>query len=143
MNKINGIHSHTYVCMYIYVCSARNNSQPLAIFRPFSAFGRPKSILVSQISCTFSMGTAISYLKKIHFQKTADQFLILISSTAYVHTYNPEHQKLLAIQHWYYYRTKLQVHGAHRCKIVYFQKCVIMSDCHRQITFMYVYVYGI
>ena len=54
-----------------YTFSARNNSRPLAIFQPFSAFGWPKSILVSQISCTFSMGTAFSYLKNIHFQKNS------------------------------------------------------------------------
>ena len=34
--------------------------------------------LVSQISCTFSMGTAISNLKISYFQKMADQFLILM-----------------------------------------------------------------
>ena len=50
-------------------CSARNNSWPLAIFRPISAFGQPKSILVGHISCTFSMGqklitNKISYLQK-------------------------------------------------------------------------------
>ena len=49
--------------------SARNNSRPLAIFQPISAFGRPKSILVSQISCTFSMRTAISNLINILFSK--------------------------------------------------------------------------
>ena len=52
-------------CIYVYVfmshlceyiCSARNNSRPLAIFQPTSAFGRPKSILISHISHTFSMG---------------------------------------------------------------------------------------
>ena len=36
--------------------SARNSSWPLAVFQPISTFGRPKSILVSQIYCTFSMG---------------------------------------------------------------------------------------
>ena len=36
--------------------SARNNSRPLAIFRPISAFGRPKSIFIGQISHTFSLG---------------------------------------------------------------------------------------
>ena len=48
------------VCNWIiiYICdlSARNNSRPLAIFRPISAFGRPKSILIGHISHTFSMG---------------------------------------------------------------------------------------
>ena len=48
------------VCMFvrIFLCffSVRNNSQPLAIFRPISAFGRPKSILIGHISHTFSMG---------------------------------------------------------------------------------------
>ena len=63
------------------VYSARNNSWSLAIFQPISAFGRPKSILAGQISCTFSMGTGIRNLKISYFQKTANQFLILISST--------------------------------------------------------------
>ena len=49
--------------------SARNSSQPLAIFQPISVFGQPKFILVGQISCTFSMGMAISYLKIPYFQK--------------------------------------------------------------------------
>ena len=40
-----------------------------AIFRPISAFGRPKSILIYHISCTFSMGQQsvtciISYFQK-------------------------------------------------------------------------------
>ena len=39
-----------------YIDSARNNSRPLAIFQPISAFGRPKSVLIGHISHTFSMG---------------------------------------------------------------------------------------
>ena len=34
-------------------CSARNNSRPFAIFQPISAFGQPKFVLVSHISCIF------------------------------------------------------------------------------------------
>ena len=41
--------------------NARNNSRPLAIFQPISGFGWPKSILVSQISFTFSMGQQSEY----------------------------------------------------------------------------------
>ena len=49
--------------------NARNNSRPLAIFQTISGFGRPKFILISQISCTFLMGQQsvtykISYLQK-------------------------------------------------------------------------------
>ena len=33
---------------YMYVASARNNSRPLAIFQPISAFGRPKSIWLAK-----------------------------------------------------------------------------------------------
>jgi len=40
----------------MYYGSARNNDWPLAIFQPISTFGQPKSILVSQFYCTFSMG---------------------------------------------------------------------------------------
>jgi len=40
-----------------YDSSARNNSQPSAIFRPISVFDRPKFILFGQIYCTFSMGS--------------------------------------------------------------------------------------
>ena len=64
-----------------HLCSARNNSRPLAIFWPISTFSWPNAILIGQISCTFSMGTAFSNLKISIFRKTADQFLILISST--------------------------------------------------------------
>ena len=56
--------------MYI-IFGARiyNSWWPLAIFQPISAFGRPKSILVSHISCKFSMeqqiiSNKISYLQK-------------------------------------------------------------------------------
>ena len=38
---------------YIKQYSVLEKSQPLAIFQPISAFGRSKSILVSQIFCTF------------------------------------------------------------------------------------------
>ena len=96
--RINVEHEHTHVLIYInytYKCSyveiitnnlinptqdssARNNSQPLAIFQPISAFGQPKSILVSQIS---SVGQQTVTYKISYFQKTADQLLILISST--------------------------------------------------------------
>ena len=61
--------------------SARNNSRPLAIFRPISAFGRPKSILVGQISHTFWMGQQSIAHKISYLQKMADQLLILISGT--------------------------------------------------------------
>jgi len=54
--------------------SARNNSWLLAIFWPILTFGQPNSILVGQFHCTFSMG----------FQKTADQFLTLISTTVWL-----------------------------------------------------------
>ena len=78
----NAVYREIWKVKLVTYYNARNNSWPLAIFWPISAFGRPKSILVSQISCILSMGTAISNLKNIHFQKkTADQFLILISST--------------------------------------------------------------
>ena len=55
-------------------CSARNNSQP-AIFQPISAFSQPKSILIGQISYTFSMGQQSITYKISSLQKTADQFL--------------------------------------------------------------------
>ena len=55
--------------------SARNNSRPLA------AFGQPKSVLVGQISCTFSMGQQSVTYKILSSKKAASQFLILISST--------------------------------------------------------------
>ena len=61
--------------------SFRNNSQPLAIFRPISAIGRPKSTSVGQISCTLSMGQQSVTYKISYLQKMADQFLILIFST--------------------------------------------------------------
>ena len=44
------------IASYIAIASARNNSQPLAIFQPILAFGRQKSIWVGQLSHTFSMG---------------------------------------------------------------------------------------
>jgi len=55
-----------------YIISARNNSWLLAIFWPISTFGWPKSILVGQFYCTFSMGwqsitleiIQLSYLQK-------------------------------------------------------------------------------
>ena len=56
------------------VYSARNNSRPLAIFQPISAFGRPKSILAGQISCTFSMGTGFINLKYPIFKKRLINF---------------------------------------------------------------------
>ena len=67
--------------MYI-IFSARiyNSWWPLAIFQPISAFGRPKSILVGHISCTFSMEQLIITNKISYLQKVADQFLILISA---------------------------------------------------------------
>ena len=49
--------------------SARNNSRPLAIFRPISTFGRPKSILLGQIYCTFSMGWQLITYKNVLFSK--------------------------------------------------------------------------
>ena len=57
-------------------CSSRNNSRPLTIFWPTSAFG-----LVGQTSYTFSMRQQSVTYKLSHLQKTADQFLTLISST--------------------------------------------------------------
>ena len=54
---------------FSYVYSARNSSWPLAIFRPISPFGRPKSILVSQIYCTFSMGQQSITYKMSDFQE--------------------------------------------------------------------------
>ena len=66
------------VLLYIHIhltslspCSPRNNSWPLAIFRPISTFGRPKSILVSQIYCTFSMGRPSITYKMSHLQKNS------------------------------------------------------------------------
>ena len=56
--------------------SARNNSRPLAILQPVSAFGRPK----------FNGTVIMQYPIKIpYLQKTADQFLIPISSTGQPH----------------------------------------------------------
>ena len=52
-----------------HISSARNNSRPLAIFRPISTFGRPKSILVGQIYCTFSMGWQLITYKNVLFSK--------------------------------------------------------------------------
>ena len=43
------------IYQYIVASLARNNSWPLAIFRPISAFGQPKSILIGHISHTFSI----------------------------------------------------------------------------------------
>ena len=57
----------------------------LEIIPTISAFGREKFILVNQIYCIFSMGQQIKTNKISYIQKTADQFLILISSTVYVH----------------------------------------------------------
>ena len=61
--------------------SAKNNSWPLAIFQPISTFGWPKSILVSQFYCTFSMGWQSIIYKMSYLQKTAYQFVTLISTT--------------------------------------------------------------
>ena len=44
------------VCSYVIRFSARNNSRPLSIFRPISAFSQPKFILVSQILVYFQWG---------------------------------------------------------------------------------------
>ena len=52
-----------------YNTSARNNSWPLAIFQPISTFGRPKSILVGQFYCTFSMGWQSITYKMSYLQK--------------------------------------------------------------------------
>ena len=99
--RVNVEHEHTHVLIYInytyahtYVeiitnnlinptqhSSARYNSLPLAIFQPISAFGQPKSILVSQISSMGQQSRSVTY-KISYFQKTADQLLILICSTA-------------------------------------------------------------
>ena len=73
---------HSYVAHVLYVIySARNNRRPLAIFQPISTFGRPKSILVGHIYCTFSMGWKLITYKNVPFSKMADQFLTLISTT--------------------------------------------------------------
>jgi len=60
--------------------SARNNSWPLAIFQSISTFGQPKSILVGQFYCTFSMGWQsitykMSYLQK-NGQPVSDRYCI-------------------------------------------------------------------
>ena len=49
--------------------SARNNSRALAIFRPISTFGRPKSILVGQIYYACSMGWQLITYKNVLFSK--------------------------------------------------------------------------
>ena len=72
----NFCNSLNFMCL----CSARNNSGSLAIFQTISALGRLKSILVSQISCTFSVGQQSITYEISYLQKMADQFLILISS---------------------------------------------------------------
>ena len=72
----------TNISIYNCTGSVRNNSWPSAILQPISAFCWPKSILVGQISCTFSMGQQSVTYKISYLQKTANQFLILISSTS-------------------------------------------------------------
>ena len=51
-------HEPIYINMLIFkhYLSSRINSQPWAILQPILAFGRPKSILIAQIACTFSIG---------------------------------------------------------------------------------------
>ena len=62
------------MCVQICIFSARNSRQLSAIFEPISTYGQPKSILVSQIYCTF---WAINNLQKVPSSKNANQFLIL------------------------------------------------------------------
>ena len=68
---ILGVSLHTSLC-------ARNNSWPLAIFGPLSTFGQSKSILVSQIYCTFSMGWQLLAYKMSCLQEMTYQFLTLV-----------------------------------------------------------------
>jgi len=49
--------------------STRNNSWPLAILWTISTFGWPKSILVGQFYCTFSMGWQLITYKMSYLQK--------------------------------------------------------------------------
>ena len=51
--------------------SAINNSRPLDISQPISTFGRPKSILVGQIYCTFSMRQQSITYEMFYFQKNS------------------------------------------------------------------------
>ena len=69
-----------------YYSTARNNSWSLAIFRPTSAFGQPKSNfpIHFQQSIAYKISYFQSPIKYPIFRKTADQFLILISSTVTV-----------------------------------------------------------
>ena len=67
--------------------NGRNNSWPLAIFQPISAFAQPKSVLVGQTSHTFSMGQQSVTYKISCLQKTANWFLILISSIGHVNLF--------------------------------------------------------
>ena len=68
----------------VKVNSARNNSWPLAIFQPISTFGRPKSVLVDQIYCTFSMGRPSITYKMSHLQKNSQP----ISDSYFYHWIN-------------------------------------------------------
>ena len=52
VSRVNGKLCSNYVQVS---SSAKNNSRPLAIFRPISAFGQLKSILIGQLSHTFSV----------------------------------------------------------------------------------------
>ena len=67
------------------ISSAISNSQPLAIFWPISAFGRPKSILVSQISCTFLMRQQSVTYKISYYTKRPTNFWSLFLALISVH----------------------------------------------------------
>ena len=62
---------------FTFINRAWNNSQWSAIFQPFSGICPSKSNLLGQIHYIFLMGIKCSY-----FYWMADQFLILISSSA-------------------------------------------------------------
>ena len=75
-------HMYLYVWYYILFTSCQLLEITVSHWPFFDQFGRPKSILVGQIYCTFSMGWQLITYKMSYFQKTADQFLTLISITA-------------------------------------------------------------
>ena len=62
---------YPYSIVIIIHYNVKNNSQPLADFRPISAFSQSKSILVGHISCTFSMGQQSVTCKISYFQKNS------------------------------------------------------------------------
>ena len=84
-------HIHTYIRTYIHAYTYTPVLEITAGHWPFSDqfqhLADQNRILVSQFYCTFSIGWQSITYKISYLQKTPDQFLTFISTTALIHHY--------------------------------------------------------